>query len=452
MYANPLGKRRHIKCGEERPVCEKCSKGGFSCQYHAPRAWVFEPSSNESLDIHSAGDQYLDYLYSTGGPPISMDFIWGTSEERRALQYWSQCTGPWLANYAGAHDRRTWEVVFPRVAYSLPATKHLLVAIAMLDERLNDPSPELLMSRSRKILHHYNQAIHHLILENPSTVDTIASSLLAWVLETCLDDTTRAIMHLDASSRLLKRVQADGLQDDGTEHSGLILYHLKGTRDSCAGYSSTKRRLARPQFRDQTCIFTVLVARHGPQQMRSTKDARDVLEKYFATYESSQGMYMSSREARHFLRSWEMALMKYRHTSTEPQVCIVALHLLLNLALTLVPGPDHSSSLSSASSTDSTPQSSPDDFDNPAGYVTGFGTLSLSPMTDDESWQESTQSEAMEYFLHRTAELLSTEGLHDHERRNLEETILLLLQKVIRYDSEGHHREHARTLMARLSL
>lgn len=218
------------------------------------------------------------------------------------MQYRRQFTGSWLANYGCLQDRRTREVVFPRVAYSLPATRHLLVAIAMLDERLNDPSPELLMARSRKILHHYNQAIHQLILYNPSMVDTIASSLLAWVLETCLHDTTRAIMHLDASSRLLERVQADGLRDYGTEDSGLILNHLKRTRDGCAGYCSTERRLACPRFRDQTCIFTVLVTRHGPQQMRSTKDARDVLEKYFATSESSQGIYMSSREARDFLR------------------------------------------------------------------------------------------------------------------------------------------------------
>ena len=448
---NQPGKRRHIKCGEERPLCEKCKRGGFSCQYHTPRAWVFEPNSDESLDTCSAGDLLVDYSYSPSGPSNSMHFIWGTSEERRALQYWREFTGPWLASYSCVHDRRTWEVVFPRVAHSLPSTRHLLVAIAMLDERLNDPSPELLMSRSRKILHHYNQAIHQLTLHNPSMDDTIASSLLAWVLETCLHDTTRAIMHLDASSRLLEKVQTDGLQDDGTEYSDLILNHLKRTRDSCAGYCSTERRLARPQFRDQTCIFTVLVARHGPQQMRSTKDARDVLEKYFATFESSQGMYMSSGEARDFLRSWELTLLKYRHTSREPHACIIALHLLLNLALTLLPGSEDSLSSTSSSSSDSTPGSCLDVFDLPAGCVTGHVSLSLLPMTDDESWQESTQSEAMDYVLHRTAEILSVDGLNYGERANLEETILLVLQKVIRYDSEGCHRERAMRLMELIS-
>ena len=445
MMLTLLGKRGHIKCGEERPVCEKCRKGRFSCHYNTPKAWVFEPCSQDSFGTCVVGHDALDCSNSTSGLPTSIDFVWGSPEERRSLQYWSQFTGPWLAHYACVHDKKTWEVVFPRVAYTLPATRHLLVAIAMLDERLQDPSPEILMSRSRKILHHYNQAIHQLTLHNPNVVDTIASSLLAWVLETCLHDTTRAIMHLDASSRLLEKVQQDGLRDDGTEYSDIILNHLKQTRDSCAGYCSTERLLARPQFRDQTCIFTILVARHGPQQITSTRDAREVLEKYFAKFESPQGMEMSAQESRNFLRSWELTLLKYRHTSTEPHVCIVALHLLLNLALTLLPGsPD--------SSPESTPQGSTDDFDSPAGTMRGYVALSLLPMTDDESWQESTQNEAMEYVLHRAAELLSVDGLNAGHRMNLEQTISLVLQMVIRYDSEGTNKERALQMMGLLSV
>ena len=219
-----------------------------------------------------------------------------------------------------------------------------MVAIALIDERLSDPSPELLMSRSRRILHHYNRAIHQITDRDPSLVDTISCSLLAWVLQTFLSDTTRAIMHLDASSRLIEKAQADGLRDDGSESNGLILKDLKSAKESCAGYLSTKCQLAPPQYRDQTSIFTMLVARHGPQRMKSTREARAILKRYFATCESPQDAQLDVAEARDFLRSWELTLLKYKHTFNEPHVNVVALHLLLNIALTLLPREERSPS------------------------------------------------------------------------------------------------------------
>ena len=68
-------------------------------------------------------------------------------------------------------------------------------------------------------------------------------------------------------------------------------------------------------------------------------------------------------------------------------------------------------------------------------------------MTDDDSWQETTKSEALDYVLQRAAELLSAENLTPEYRKDLEETIMLILEKVIKYGGEERFVQRALILM-----
>jgi Fungal Zn(2)-Cys(6) binuclear cluster domain len=437
-------KRRHIKCGEEKPVCEKCSKSGFSCQYDTPRPWMFERRPTGFVKGSPAGSDSTDSSDSTSPLPTSLAVVWGPPEERRALHHWIQFTGPWLAHYANL-DVHTWQVVFPRIAYTLPATRHILVAISMFDERINEPSHRALISRSGRILYHYNRAIQELTHGKPKMVDAIASSLLAWVLETYLHDTTRAMMHLNASSRLLKKFQVDTAHQGCGESSDIILTHLKKTQESCLGYLSTERRVLRPQYRDRTCIVTALAGYNGPLQMGSTREFRYALEDDLNAFERSQSTYLNVREARDFLNTHNGALLNCRHRWNEPHTVIVAMHLLMNLTLSLLPQAVDSTSKSSSVQPLAASEVSEQ-------LTTGSEDLSMLPTTDDNNSEVATQNMAMDYVLHQAADLLSTNDLGPEHRRNLEETIMLILQKVIRYDKEGEFQERALQLMRTLSI
>ena len=84
--------------------------------------------------------------------------------------------------------------------------------------------------------------------------------------------------------------------------------------------------------------------------------------------------------------------------------------------------------------------------------MTSYVTLSILPMTDEDSWQQETRSEALGYITHKAAELLLVDGLGGEDRKNLEETIMSVLQKVLRHDREGKHQEHALRIMRTLSV
>ena len=36
-------KHRHVKCDEHQPICVRCSKAGFECEYDTIKPWIFEP-------------------------------------------------------------------------------------------------------------------------------------------------------------------------------------------------------------------------------------------------------------------------------------------------------------------------------------------------------------------------------------------------------------------------
>jgi hypothetical protein len=173
-------------------------------------------------------------------------------------------------------------------------------------------------------------------------------------------------------------------------------------------------------------------------------------------------MNLNVLEARDFLRSWESALLKFRHGAEELHCNIIAVHLLLNLALTLLPCVSEPTWSDNTFSTDpnmfevdfsdSNYNSNSMSVDVGEEITTGYLPLTLLPVTDDDRWQETTKNEAMDYVLQRAAELLSVEDLTPDYRKDLEETITLVLEKVIKYGGGERFVQRALILMRGIAM
>ena len=403
-------KTRHIKCDETRPVCLRCRKARFSCHYNVPKTWIFD--ANESSPSAASDDTSIvlrqnndisqaEDVYSV------LEDIWCTPEERRSISYWVANTGPWLGNYAGKDARHTWEVILPRCARQLSATKHLIVAVAMLDERLSNPSTSTLEHRSQRILNHYNAAIKTLVSGKAAQLDILLSSMIAWVLEIMNDDPQTAKMHLDASGRLLRKAIAYSPQNGTSEEHDIIHHHITIAHQQCVGYAKTE-----PQQDEQepeaSSVFPTLVARHNPQSITSLSQIKEVIKEYYNQLSLAQDKGIDIAQARRYRRSYEIALLKYRHVASEPAPNIIAVHYWLNLANNLL------------------------------------------PRTDDAEISSYHDVSGMDYILDQTEDLFKTKGLSPTHREDLDETLNLMLINVIRFAKHEKDLKRARNLMRML--
>ena len=376
--------------------------------------WLFEQS--ESSPSASSDDSSLIVRQNNDIAPAediypAVQDVWCTPEESRAMAYWVFNTGPWLGYYSGQAARHTWEVIVPRCAQQLSAAKHLVVAVAMLDERLSNPSPQLLEYRSKRILSHYNTAIKELVSGNAPPLDILLSSMLGWVLEIMNDAPQTAKMHLDASGRLLRKAIADSPQNASTEEHDIIHHHVTVAHQQCVGYAKTEPRADDEDEKepDADSVFPTLVTRHNRQSITSLSQIKAVIKEYYNQLNLAKERGIDIVQARRYRRSYEGALLNYRHIASEPAPNIIAVHYWLNLANNLLPGTDDAE-------------------------ITSYHDIS-----------------GMDHVLARVEDLYKTsKGVSQKHREELEETLNLMLINVIRFARQEKHLTRARSLMRML--
>jgi Fungal Zn(2)-Cys(6) binuclear cluster domain len=398
-------KTRHIKCDETRPVCIRCQKAGFTCNYNVPKAWIFEGTSHPATsDARSSNvRQKNDTTPAEDVYPAVSDLCF-TPEEKRSIAYWVANTGPFLGKYAG-QARAMWEVVLPRCAQQLPATKHLLVAVAMLDERLSNSSSQPLEERTRRILNRYQSALKCLVAKDTIQLDVLLSSMVAWVLEIMKDDAQRAKMHLDASGRLLQKAIANSPHDVHSEEQDIIHRHMTVAHQQCVGYAKTEPRQDDEPHHDAASLVPTPISKHDPHFITSIVQLKQIIKEYFQQLSLAQETGFTISQARQHRRSYEIALLEYRHVASEPDINIIAVHLWLNLTNHLLPG------------------------------------------TEDANITSCHDVSGMDYVLDRVQDLHMTKGLKPEHREDLEETLNLILINVMRFAKQEKHHIRARNLM-----
>lgn len=325
------------------------------------------------------------------------------------MLYWNLKTGPWLATYAGSSGHM-WQRIFPRTAQHLPATKHLLVAVAMLDERLSNPSGPALEYRSRRIINHYNTAIQRLVSGKTTELDILLSSMMAWILEIMSDNPATAKMHLDAAGRLMKRALINTSNTSTSEEYDIIHRHLPAAHKQCVGYAKTepKQEDDGGVDSDADLIFAAVRQKNDPQSVASLAQIKGVIKEFYRQISLAQDRGVDIAQARKYRRSYEVALLKYRNGAPEPPINIIAVHWWLNMANNVLPG------------------------------------------TDDTDIASFYDVSGMDYILDRVEGAHSSEDLEPRWQEDLDETLNLILINVIRFAKHDEHVTRARDLMRML--
>lgn len=193
-------KTRHLKCGEEKPICLRCKNDGFQCDGYLQSFVAANTIRKKPKKV------YVPWL------PTPMDTIRrGSDSERRFLHHVQQST---IKDLAFSSNRlEFWNRLVLAPAHSSEAVRHALVALGAAHwiflTRPSSPSMALETHKLENlVLAQYNQAIQHLTsqMSESKTTDfhlTLVCCLIFFSLENLMGRYAESLQHLRAGSRLL---------------------------------------------------------------------------------------------------------------------------------------------------------------------------------------------------------------------------------------------------------
>ena len=273
----------------------------------------------------------------------------------------------------------------------LEATRHLMVAIALMDKPVAAFTSDLLTQRSHRVLHYYNTAIQLLTAGQPPSLDVSMATILAWVLEVMIGDQAKARMHLDASKSFLERLSKNGLRGEAQD---ILERHVAPVRNECYAFLASRDGLKAAQ-RDIVSVLNFLVVNNRPPTLSTPREAREALEQSFLQlrYLITAGRPTEIDNLHRSLHYYKHESLKFRFDSSGGATNAAAVHLMYNLLVTLLP---------------KAPNQNPLEDANP-------------------------ESVAIGYTLDRAGDLLASQGMSPVDRVELQITLRIVLSNIMRF-------------------
>lgn len=362
-------KKKHVRCDEVKPVCTRCQQTNTEdCVYDPIRVFDFKPQNSSrrnkshvqpargEIVLQLAGKVAANNKVKSGVPghglPLSIPQNPSphpfTSEELHALRIWTTHTGPWLSHYGPLYAQSLWTTTLPRIAASLPALKHIMVAIALLDYHV-PPYYELhdVADRYQRILRHYNHSIALLARSTEiTTVELLFSAMLSWLLEVMGFNGRGAMMHLDAVRKICTVEQTDSSPPKTTsgyhEADGILDAHLPATMELCEGYAT----LLNPPLRSEASegnsssnpLLVALDLRHRQSSVSSCEDIVKAIKHYYEEMRPQVYSKEDIEQAWQYIYRWKVAIVRFRYSGTASPSVVLLCYLSMALAHSLLPG------------------------------------------------------------------------------------------------------------------
>ncbi|XEU99354.1 hypothetical protein FSHL1_004641 [Fusarium sambucinum] len=139
-------KRRHIKCGEEKPQCRSCVIRDLSCLYQHHRcSSLREESSRKAPKLESDQESCFSAL-SEGNRslsvPTSLDSLAVTTDvftlhELDILHHWTAITSQIMCTQLAPNQG--WDITIPQLGFQYPFVLYGTLSVASLQRALSDP-------------------------------------------------------------------------------------------------------------------------------------------------------------------------------------------------------------------------------------------------------------------------------------------------------------------------
>ncbi|KPI35819.1 uncharacterized protein AB675_11142 [Cyphellophora attinorum] len=325
-------KSRRVKCDEAKPACQRCQARDLDCRYAAvPKPWVFDGTRSPSpLSSQQAGSEPPELLLKQRVPPMQ---FWGNEDEQRAMVYYLQRTGPLFSSYMPKKFEHLFETVFPRIAEELPAVRHLLLAVALMESPVSNLHSAGVQRHTKLIIYHYYKALSELRDPNVHYADAALAPILAFVLETLSFNEARAGMHCVGAQTALE-VYGPSISLSRDEY--ILDERLRLFLDYTFRFRCLRCKVGDPGD-DQ--ILLAVAMRNMAAVPQKSQDLRKVFREYVDKYEPTKMMAKDVVSAVEFVRKWVIAVIQSRFLSSEPSVIFTSLQLLANLIILLLPIP-----------------------------------------------------------------------------------------------------------------
>ncbi|QDS73985.1 hypothetical protein FKW77_008526 [Venturia effusa] len=209
-------KTRHVRCGEEKPICHNCKRLKKECSY-APTDDAARPRRRTKTDITFKAVTFP--LAPTTHPQAPIKKA-TSSRERRVFDFFCQRTVP-LLSHNFSSEFWTYDVL--QMFESVPAIRHCILALASLHLDAHDGKHEIGATEassccltSSSTSHYFGalsclrRAIDPAFIERSSLeVALVASTLLA-IYESLLGCGKQSRIHVHHGIQLALQSQSDG--------------------------------------------------------------------------------------------------------------------------------------------------------------------------------------------------------------------------------------------------
>jgi hypothetical protein len=183
---------RHVKCGEEKPSCLRCTRSGIRCEYFPKFA---------ALDAASSVSTRMILCTAPSG------------RDSRGFDYFRRNTLSGLMGFG--HKSEFWNQTVLQFCEASPAVLHAVLGLSALHENLlNDTRAEATLSGDFIFLKQYNKSIK--LLQSSHEDWAVSSTLICCVLFICLENFSgnydKALAHLQSGLSILENWRMEDLE------------------------------------------------------------------------------------------------------------------------------------------------------------------------------------------------------------------------------------------------
>lgn len=190
-------RKRHVKCDEKRPICQKCIDGNRDCGYAPPAG----------KDLRQQELRMI--VYGIQQPSQDLNHWSGlTRDEIRSLHHF---TGRAAHQIAGPFASGFWDLTLMRMAQQHRGVAHAIIALSSLHEQVE--LQDLTLSfPSTFSLKQYSKAIQDLVQMNPASSPThgdvaLVSSILFGAYEAFQGHYLSSMTHIKSGLRITKEMR-----------------------------------------------------------------------------------------------------------------------------------------------------------------------------------------------------------------------------------------------------
>lgn len=207
---------RRVKCGEEKPYCQRCIKANRHCAGYSPLT---------TLDNQPKPFNITYYVSDVISANSALVEVLGDTQEQYALEYFYQWTARSFPSKLIIPFRQ------PNIIHE-PVIRHAMIAIGILQDLDQYNITSQARTKRRVVaMQHYGEALHILLLRKPDAIQsTVSISLLACILFVCLETLhgrhRSALSHLQSGYRLFQEAKENETLDNSSYASEPIFRSL----------------------------------------------------------------------------------------------------------------------------------------------------------------------------------------------------------------------------------